>query len=223
LRAPCPWLFSQRTGPPTISLSMNPRVLPASCRQRNLKKALPTRRRQHLGGGTVRLVRVSRSPMHGSKVLGALSMNLPLSLPSPPLWAGERVAEGRERGDSDQFMVPMHGKNGVGAFHVLSDAPPGFGLRQSSSALALEASQPKAPEDWRSPRRYRAVRSFRSQCLQGYVEATVSSQEDVGHDHLSRGEGRAETELWFSMNRWLRFLSCGKQNIFGHVLGPHVG
>src|SRR5437870_2024302 len=27
-----------------------------------------------------------------------LSMNLPLSLPSPPLWAGERVAEGRERG-----------------------------------------------------------------------------------------------------------------------------
>src|SRR5438046_8109267 len=25
-------------------------------------------------------------------------MNLPLSLPSPPLWAGERVAEGRERG-----------------------------------------------------------------------------------------------------------------------------
>ena len=158
---------------------MNPRVLPASCRQRNLKKALPTRRRQHLGGGKVRLVRVSRSPMHG--------------------------------------------KNGVGAFHVLSDAPPGFGLRQSSGALALEASQPKAPEDWRSPRRYRAVRSFRSQCLQGHVEATVSSQEDVGHDHLSRGEGRAETELWFSMNRWLRFLSCGKQNIFGHVLGPHVG
>ena len=27
-----------------------------------------------------------------------LDMNRPLSLPSPPLWAGERVAEGRERG-----------------------------------------------------------------------------------------------------------------------------
>src|SRR6185369_5059796 len=33
-------------------------------------------------------------------------------------------------------------------------------LGQSSGALAMEASQPKAPEDWRSPRRYRAIRRF---------------------------------------------------------------
>src|SRR5882672_8928561 len=47
----------------------------------------------------------------------ALSMNLPLSLPSPPLWAGKRVAEGRERGDPRRFMVPMHGIEVVGALH----------------------------------------------------------------------------------------------------------
>src|SRR2546422_3845801 len=44
--------------------------------------------------------------------------------------------------------------------HDPLEAPPGFGVRQSSGALAMEASQPKAPEDWRSPRRYRAIRSF---------------------------------------------------------------
>src|SRR5437016_1979348 len=45
--------------------------------------------------------------------------------------------------------------------HDPLEAPPGFGVRQSSGALALDASQPKAPEDWRSPRRYRAIRRFR--------------------------------------------------------------
>src|SRR5438094_7760660 len=44
--------------------------------------------------------------------------------------------------------------------HEPLEAPPGFGVRQSSGALAMEASRPKAPEDWRSPRRYRAVRRF---------------------------------------------------------------
>jgi hypothetical protein len=43
-------------------------------------------------------------------------------------------------------------------FHEPLEAPPGFGVRQSSGALAMEASRLKAPEDWRSPRRYRAVR-----------------------------------------------------------------
>ncbi len=47
-----------------------------------------------------------------------------------------------------------------GALHEPSEAPPGFGVRQSSGALAMEASQPKAPEHWRSPRRYRAIRRF---------------------------------------------------------------
>src|SRR6266487_5212984 len=47
------------------------------------------------------------------------------------------------------------------ALHEPLKAPPGFGaVRQSSGALAMEASQPKAPEDWRSPRRYRAIRRF---------------------------------------------------------------
>jgi hypothetical protein len=31
---------------------------------------------------------------------------------------------------------------------------------QDAGALAMEASQPKAPEDWRSPRRYRAIPRF---------------------------------------------------------------
>jgi hypothetical protein len=44
--------------------------------------------------------------------------------------------------------------------HEPLEAPPGFGVRQSSGALAMQASQPKAPEDWRSPRRYRAVHRF---------------------------------------------------------------
>src|SRR5687768_4997165 len=47
-----------------------------------------------------------------------------------------------------------------GSFHGTSEAPPGFGLRQSSGALTMEASHPKAPEDWRSPRRCRAVHRF---------------------------------------------------------------
>src|SRR5213075_1302339 len=60
-------------------------------------------------------------------------------------------------------------------FHEPWEPPPGFGVRQSfrlcgapkrrsgataAGALAMEASQPKAPEDWRSPRRYRAIHRF---------------------------------------------------------------
>src|SRR6266540_2654718 len=44
-------------------------------------------------------------------------------------------------------------------FHEPLGRPPGFGLRQSSGAFGErpnDASLPKAPEDWRSPRRYRA-------------------------------------------------------------------
>ena len=44
--------------------------------------------------------------------------------------------------------------------HQPLEAPPGFRVRQSSGALAMQASQPKAPEDWRSPRPYRAIRRF---------------------------------------------------------------
>ncbi len=49
-------------------------------------------------------------------------MNHPLSLPSPPLWAGERVAEGRERGIQTGSMAPMHGTKAVGAFHEPENA-----------------------------------------------------------------------------------------------------
>jgi len=40
------------------------------------------------------------------------------------------------------------------------ELPPGFGVRRPCGALAMQASQPKAPQDWRSPRRNRAIRRF---------------------------------------------------------------
>ena len=39
-------------------------------------------------------------------------------------------------------MVLMHGMKVVGAFHEPLEAPLGFGVRQSSGALAMEPSQP---------------------------------------------------------------------------------
>ena len=57
-------------------------------------------------------------------------------------------------------MVPVRPPIGVAADQESLEAPPGFGVRQFSGALAMEASQPKAPEDWRSPRRYRAIHRF---------------------------------------------------------------
>ena len=58
-------------------------------------------------------------------------------------------------------MASTHVKNlEVFPFHEPLEAPPGFAVRQSSGALAMQASQPKAPEDWRSPRRCRAIRRF---------------------------------------------------------------
>jgi hypothetical protein len=55
---------------------VNPKVLPASCRQRNQGEVLPTRRRQHLVGGTVRLVRGSWSHCTVRKtVQGSYSTN----------------------------------------------------------------------------------------------------------------------------------------------------
>src|SRR5436190_14290190 len=79
---------------------------------------------------------------------------------------------GRPRSSPATFIVLVHAEKRKGAFHEPSEAPPGFGVRQSfrlcgapkrrsgataAGALAMEASQPKAPEDWRSPRRYRAI------------------------------------------------------------------
>jgi len=66
-----------------------------------------------------------------------------------PVTASKRRMSNEERTFARE--QPLHEPSGV---------PPGFGVRQSSGALAMEASQPKAPEDWRSPRRYRAIRRF---------------------------------------------------------------
>src|SRR5687768_3719919 len=57
--------------------------------------------------------------------------------------------------------------------------PPGFGVRQSPGGLAMEARQTKAPEDWRSPRRYRAIRSF-SVSLNGIKLTGASHEPDLG-------------------------------------------
>jgi hypothetical protein len=66
---------------------------------------------------------------------------------------------GNERSDRSRFMASTHVTIlEVFPFHELWEPTPGFGMRQSSVSLAMEASQPKAPEDWRSPRRYRAIR-----------------------------------------------------------------
>ena len=64
-----------------------------------------------------------------------------------------RTGEGEPR----RFMVPMYAEDRKRLHQELWEPSPGFGLRQSSGALAVEGSQPKAPEDWRSPRRYRAI------------------------------------------------------------------
>src|SRR2546425_11523108 len=63
-----------------FNLSMNPRVLPASWRQTNRRKALPARYRQHLGGA-VSLVRSSRSQCMRKNERG-LSMIRPTPDPS---------------------------------------------------------------------------------------------------------------------------------------------
>src|SRR5436309_3025393 len=62
--------------------------------------------------------------------------------------------------DGQRFMVPMHAEKRKRAFHEPSELPARF-LRQSSGALTVEASRPKAPEDWRRPRRYHAIRRFK--------------------------------------------------------------
>jgi len=53
-------------------------------------------------------------PMH-TQDESRRSMNGPLSLPSPPPKAGERVAEGRERGL--QLIVLIHAQKRKEAFH----------------------------------------------------------------------------------------------------------
>src|SRR6266576_2800569 len=85
----------------TQLLSMNTRVLPASCRQRDRRKALPARCRQHLGGA-FSLVRGSWSQCI-RKTKGGLSMNRcrprqVLECASPlALWQWRRANQKRQR------------------------------------------------------------------------------------------------------------------------------
>ena len=109
-------------------------------------------------------------------------------------------------------MLPMHGRKAEEAFPEQWEPPPGFALRQSSGALAMEASQPKAPaavapkrrygaprwrEDWRSPRRYRAIHRFMVS-MHAKKRKTVSHEPGLvwspafrlcarGPDHLKSG------------------------------------
>src|SRR6266545_3415262 len=57
----------------------------------------------------------------------------------PSARRGQRLSVGRVRVDRHRFGVPMHAKKPK-ALHEPSEVPPGFGLRQSSGALAMEAS-----------------------------------------------------------------------------------
>jgi hypothetical protein len=83
------------------------------------------------------------------------------------------VGRGPRRGESSHNFPPLPGihpmeeREFLGsllsalAFHEPSEAPPGFGVRQTCGSLAMESSRPKAPEDSRTPRRCRAIRRFR--------------------------------------------------------------
>ena len=63
--------------------------------------------------------------------------------------------------DGLRFMAPMHGIKVVDAFHEPLEPPPGFGMRQSCSPVALWLSRrSKAPEDRRTQSRYGAVHRF---------------------------------------------------------------
>src|SRR2546427_7386007 len=74
-------------------------VLPASCRQGNLIKALPARRRQHLVGSAVRLVGGSRSDCM-RKNERRLSTSRPNSDPSQE-WSGRSSASRSEEHTSE--------------------------------------------------------------------------------------------------------------------------
>src|SRR5204863_3171157 len=51
-------------------------------------------------------------------------------------------------------------RNRKGAFHEPTEAPPGFGDAPVLWRFGYGGG-PKAPEDWRTPRRYRAVHRFK--------------------------------------------------------------
>ncbi len=106
-------------------------------------------------------------------------------LPAPGFRQAGRLKAGLQTSGvpTDRFMVPMHAKKRKEAFHKPSEAPPGFGVRQSSGALAMDASRPKAPEHWRSPRRYRAIRRRHFQ--------TASRNITAHHSPLSSPFSRA--------------------------------
>src|SRR5437867_4217566 len=158
---------------------------------------------------TARMTKDNPPPLPpGSHPLHELVANQPTPDPSQEgNWptVGERafVSVPLPGGARGGFMVPMHAQMREEAFHELSEAPPGFGVRQSSGALAMEASQPKAPGDWRSPRRYRAIRRFRPS----------DTPSPTG------GEGRGEGEPWQDPQVWEMIASGGARAVH-HIESP---
>ncbi len=102
---------------------MNLRVLSASCRQTNRRKALPARCGQPW---RCRLTSWRfMVPMHAQKAKGALH--------EPPVWSPGFSRSGPPEGgtpyrwhDPDTFMVPMHAKKRKGAPHEPTIRSPGF-------------------------------------------------------------------------------------------------
>src|SRR6185503_10102910 len=97
-----------------------------------------------VGGGFI-------APIH-VRILEVFTIHEPYPLiPSFSPSGGEGARRAVE-GDSDRFMAPTHVKTlEVFTIHEPSEAAPGFGVRQSSGALAVVASRPKAPEHWHTP------------------------------------------------------------------------
>jgi len=93
-------------------------------------------------------------PMHGKKADGAFhepsTTNLMHGIKG--VRAFHQPHELRVRALVESGGGPPHSKTLSRGLDSL-ELPPGVGVRQSSGALAVEASEPKAPQDWRSPRR----------------------------------------------------------------------
>src|SRR5438552_6513780 len=102
------------------SLSMNPGVLPASCRQTNRRKALPARCRQHLGG----TVSLSETP-HWCGVSEIIIHSLRSN------WPGAR----REGGSVSAAILDRLSNEAPGQFQRNPKGGISFGRRRCCSLL----------------------------------------------------------------------------------------
>ncbi len=81
-------------------------------------------------------------------------------------------------------MIRMREWEVVEALYEPAEAPQGFGLRQSSGAFDVPATGSKAPEDWRSPRRWRDNGSA------NWFMVPMRGQKTVEATHEPRGRAR---------------------------------